>query len=78
MERDLAIIAEQDQFEATRREGRRLALAIAADIVAYRGALMAAGITDPLLSTLVEQFSRHWLGDGEPILMDMYMGEGDD
>ena len=75
MERDLAAIAEQDQFDAIRREGRRLALAIADDIVAYRGALMEAGIADPLLSTLVEQFHRHWLGDGESLPMDIFLGD---
>ena len=75
MERDLAAIAEQDQFDAIRREGRRLALAIADDIVAYRGALMEAGIADPLLSTLVARFHDHWLGGGDSPPMDIFLGD---
>ena len=74
---DLAAIAEQDQFEATRREGRRLALTIAQDVIAYHGALKGAGIDGPLLDTLVTRFHDHWLGDGEPLLMGIYLGEGE-
>ena len=52
-----------DQFRAARKDGRKLALAIARDIIAYRRALAGAGIEGQLLDTLTLQFSQHWLGD---------------
>ena len=62
MDRDLRDIFGEDQFNAERRDGRRLTLAIAQDIIAYHDALRDAGIPEPLRNTLVEHFSTHWLG----------------
>jgi len=62
MSDDLRRIFEDDQFEEERRQGRRLTLAIANDIIAYHGALKGAGIDGDLLATLTTQFSAHWLG----------------
>lgn len=62
MDRDLRDILGRDQFDAERREARRLANALAGDVIAYRDALKGAGIPDPLRATLVEQFNTRWLG----------------
>ena len=60
---DLHIILDDDQFDAERREARRLCEALASDVVAYHTALQDAGIDGELLATLVTQFNARWVGD---------------
>ena len=80
MERQLRDIFGDDQFAAERRDGRRLTLAIAHDVIAYHDALKAAGIPEPLRNTLVEHFSTHWPGpvSSDAEIVFSVMGEDDD
>lgn len=73
-------ICTDDQRTAERREARRLATSLAGDVVAYHAALKDAGITDPLLTTLVTQFNERWLGPvGSDVDVDLaYLLGGDD
>jgi hypothetical protein len=54
--------------------------ALAGDVIAYRAALVGAGIADPLLSTLTAQFNASWLpGDDADVVLDLSMLlEGDE
>ena len=80
MERDLREIMGEDQFTAERRDGRRLAVAIAEDVVSYHRTLSEGGLDGDLVSRLTEQFAQHWLGpvQGETqVIVGAFM-EGDE
>lgn len=57
---DLARIGADEQTEAHRREARKLASAIAGDVIAYHTALQDAGISGELLADLTRDFGGKW------------------
>lgn len=65
MDDELRQIAGDDQFDAARREARRMVTALAGDVIAYHEALTGAGIDGELVATLTEQFNARWLGPVE-------------
>lgn len=68
------------EFDQERAHARRYVEALAGDVIAYRAALVGAGIADPLLSTLTAQFNHAWLpGDDAEVTLDLSMLlEGDE
>ena len=71
---------EADQLQARMRD---YAVSLARDVVAYRGALLDAGVPDTLADTMTERFNDSWLsaqveasaGVG---ITNLYIGEDDE
>jgi hypothetical protein len=67
------------EFDQQRAQARRYVQSLAGDVIAYRAALQDAGISDPLLGTLVAQFNTSWLGNNESeVVFDLSMLTGED